>query len=403
MDFSDSEHYSNSSDYTSSSDDDVPQINLDAINPYYYSTFQEADFVIPAEVQTVKQLRDHLILICRPLNLALSVVKSHEQANSAQLIMRCVFGGEVQENARENVVRNSSTRRQGCPFKLVFRRRKLYNGQFSWSLKTDESILDHNHICEASQVNVIPLQRRKTANDEDLKLAETLLRGGVPADMIIEVLKKRNPEVKLLACDINNIRTGLILSNAEIISTVENMLKFLFYSSHFSCPTFYPPHHLYLASLQELNEKMSTIFGRKLRPIFTTVQNSRTEELFFINYIHLEEFLQEHSIEVLNYVRRQWLPNVEKFVRYYINQEVNFDQRTTSRIESTHWALKRSIRRHRKNLLSTVEILTNFIESQLEKIIILIEIEKKTKYPTRFNEIFIRMFHVKFLVAYCNK
>ncbi|CAH1415144.1 unnamed protein product [Lactuca virosa] len=132
------------------------------------------------------------------------------------------------------------------------------------------------------------------------------------------------------------------------------------------------PHDI-LSILKECDENnvstLKTIYNERLK-IRSSRNYGKTPMQVLMEILNEKYFVTEFSVNnVLNYLDEVWLNKYkEMFVLVWIDQHLNFGQRTTNRVESAHSNLKKYLDGTNSSLDKFIGCLDRFVRSQLPSI-----------------------------------
>nr|KAJ0215804.1 hypothetical protein LSAT_V11C300123480 [Lactuca sativa] len=107
---------------------------------------------------------------------------------------------------------------------------------------------------------------------------------------------------------------------------------------------------------------------KSFRVMWSILVESPTWTSYTENYRKLQSMLREHQ-DVLQYLDDVWLNKYkEMFVSVWIDQHLNFGQRTSSRVEGQHSVLKKYLQEKNYSLAKFVGAIDRFVKSQLTAI-----------------------------------
>lgn len=165
-------------------------------------------------IEGVFESRQELLDYVRQHALAHGYIATiHHSSRDRQVTLGCDLGGSYRPHSSHSALPTTSRRRktssklQGCPFKVYGHREKT--GE--WTLRIQDAT--HNHP-PPTDLNRHPMARR--LSDESTTYALELLSQGVKPRDVLAAIKQRDPHTRALQKDIYNMKQKLKQANGQI-------------------------------------------------------------------------------------------------------------------------------------------------------------------------------------------
>jgi hypothetical protein len=158
-------------------------------------------------------------------------------------------------------------------------------------------------------------------------------------------------------------------SEDALINAIEKLFPYV----HHSLCTWHINKNILVYCLQYFKKRADfDVF----QSCWNTVMYSKTETEFESNWDSFKYQYASYYPECVEYLQKQWIQRKYKVISCYVDKHMNFGTRTTSRVESNHWAHKREGNLFRCDLFGVYNVMYQTLEQQYVELNLAVQTEK---------------------------